>query len=97
MITHIIVWIEIEHIIHLLLFGYPIIIILIKFEERAVELWNICLVQKQRKNGAFLNGRVQILCKQNRIPGVSKIGYMWLIPKAAEKLLMDVGKGIKNR
>ena len=36
MITHIIVWIEIEHIIHLLLFGYPIIIILIKFEERAV-------------------------------------------------------------
>ena len=56
MITHIIVWIEIEHIIHVLLFGYPIIIILIKFEERAVELWNICLVQKQRKNGAFLNG-----------------------------------------
>ena len=29
--------------------------------------------------------RVQILCKQNRIPGVSKIGYMWLIPKDAEK------------
>ena len=56
MITHIIVWIEIEHIMYLLLFGYPIIIILIKFEERAVELWNICLVQKQRKNGAFLNG-----------------------------------------
>ncbi len=22
--------------------------------------------------------RVQILCKENRIPGVSKIGYMWL-------------------
>lgn len=29
--------------------------------------------------------RVQILCKQNRIPGVSKIGYMWLIPKEARK------------
>ena len=29
--------------------------------------------------------RVQILCKQNIIPGVSKIGYMWLIPKDAEK------------
>ena len=29
--------------------------------------------------------RVQILCKQNRIPGVSKIGYMWLIPKVADK------------
>ena len=29
--------------------------------------------------------RVQILCKENRIPGVSKIGYMWLIPKDVEK------------
>ena len=29
--------------------------------------------------------RVQILCSQNRIPGVSKLGYMWLIPKNAEK------------
>lgn len=30
-------------------------------------------------------GRVQKLCEENRIPGVSKIGYMWLIPKNAEK------------
>lgn len=29
--------------------------------------------------------RVQILCKKNRILGVSKLGYMWLIPKDAEK------------
>lgn len=29
--------------------------------------------------------QVQILCKENRIPGVSKLGYMWLIPKDAEK------------
>lgn len=29
--------------------------------------------------------RVQILCKENRISGVSKIGYMWLIQKDAEK------------
>ena len=29
--------------------------------------------------------RVQILCSQNRIPGVSKLGYMWRIPKNAEK------------
>ena len=36
MITHIIVWIEIEHIMYLLLFGYPSIIILIMFEERTV-------------------------------------------------------------
>ena len=25
--------------------------------------------------------RVQKLCEENRIPGVSKLGYMWLIPK----------------
>ena len=31
--------------------------------------------------------RVQILSKENRIQGVSKIGYMWLIPKDAEKPL----------
>ena len=29
--------------------------------------------------------RVQKLCEENRIPGVSKIGYMWLIPKDAKK------------
>ncbi len=29
--------------------------------------------------------RVQKLCEGNRIPGVSKLGYMWLIPKNAEK------------
>lgn len=29
--------------------------------------------------------RVQKLCEENRIPGISKIGYMWLIPKDAEK------------
>jgi hypothetical protein len=25
--------------------------------------------------------RVQKLCEDDRIPGISKIGYMWLIPK----------------
>lgn len=29
--------------------------------------------------------RVQKLCEENHIPGVSKIGYMWLIPKNSEK------------
>lgn len=29
--------------------------------------------------------RVQKLCEENRIPGVSRIGTMWLIPKSAEK------------
>ncbi len=29
--------------------------------------------------------RVKILCSENRIPGVPKPGYMWLMPKDAEK------------
>ena len=29
--------------------------------------------------------RVQKLCEENRILGASKLGYMWLIPKNAEK------------
>lgn len=29
--------------------------------------------------------RVQVLCRENRILGVSKLGYMWMIPKDAEK------------
>lgn len=29
--------------------------------------------------------RVQKLCEENRIAGVSKIGYMWLILKEAQK------------
>lgn len=37
--------------------------------------------------------RVQILYSQNRIPGVSKLRYIWLIPKDAEK---PVDGRIKN-
>lgn len=29
--------------------------------------------------------RVQVLCKENRISGVERIGRTWLIPKDAEK------------
>ena len=29
--------------------------------------------------------RVQRLCEDDRIPDISKIGYMWLISKDAEK------------
>ena len=31
--------------------------------------------------------RVQKLCEDNRIEGVTKFSYMWLIPKDAEKPL----------
>ena len=38
----------------LLLFVIPYTIIWTDLSERAGKLWNICLVQKQRANGAFL-------------------------------------------
>ena len=41
--------------------------------------------------------RVQILCNENRIPGVSKIGYMWLIPKDAKKSIDGRTKKGKKR
>ena len=31
--------------------------------------------------------RVQILCREKRIQGVSKLGYMWLIPKTRKNRL----------
>ena len=38
--------------------------------------------------------RVQRLCEDNRIHGISKIGYMWLIPKDTQKLQMAAEKKI---
>ena len=29
--------------------------------------------------------RIQVLCKQERIPGASRMGYVWAIPTDAEK------------
>jgi hypothetical protein len=29
--------------------------------------------------------RVQILCKQDKIPGASRLGWAWAIPKDADK------------
>ena len=29
--------------------------------------------------------RVQVLCSQGRIPGATKIGSLWVVPKEAEK------------
>ena len=69
----------------MLLFAIPYIIILINFEERTGGLWNICLVQKQRANGAFQKDGYRNFVRGERIPGVSKFGSMWLIPKDAEK------------
>lgn len=44
--------------------------------------------------------RVQILCKQDRIPGATKIGSYWAIPADAEKPKderIKSGRYIKNK
>jgi len=33
--------------------------------------------------------QVQILCKENRIPGASRMSRIWVIPKDAEKPTID--------
>ena len=29
--------------------------------------------------------RIQVLCSQNRIPGATRVGYVWAIPTNAQK------------
>ena len=43
--------------------------------------------------------RIQVLCKQDRIPGAARIGYVWVIPLDAEKpkdARIKSGKYIKS-
>ena len=68
----------------MILYGFPYIIILIEFRERADEDGVYVLSRSSEKWG-ISERRVQRLCEDDRIPGISKIGYMWLIPKVADK------------
>ena len=49
------------------------------------------------KKWGISDRRVQKLCEENRIPGVSRIGNMWLIPKNAEKPNDRRKKNVKNK
>ena len=42
-------------------------------------------VAEAAKKWGISERRVQKLCEDNRIEGVAKFSYMWLIPKDAEK------------
>ena len=48
------------------------------------------------KKWSISERRVQKLCEENRIPGVSKIGSMWLIPIDAKKPADGRQKNQKN-
>ena len=46
------------------------------------------------------NRRVQTLCSEGRIPGATRLGNMWVIPKSAEKpkdARIKSGNYISNR
>jgi hypothetical protein len=58
---------------------------LIQFEERTGKYMEYMSAPQAAEKWGISERRVQILCRENRIPGVSKLGYMWLIPKDAEK------------
>ena len=48
-------------------------------------MFDYMTVQEAATKWGISERRVQVLCRENRILGVSKLGYMWLIPKDAEK------------
>lgn len=70
--------------------------LLIQFEERTGEYMEYMSAPQAAEKWGISERRVQILCSENRIPGVSKLGYMWLIPKDAEKPMDKRRKIDKN-
>lgn len=54
-------------------------------------------VPEAAKKWGISERRVQKLCEGERIPGVSKFGSMWLIPKDAEKPIDGRTKKGKER
>lgn len=73
----------------LILFVFSHIIIfslLYRLSERVKDKYMeyLSLRETAEKWGVSIR-RVQVLCNGNRIPGATKIGSFWVIPKEAEK------------
>ncbi len=97
MITHSTLLTEIEHIIYLILFGYPSIIILVKFEERAFWLWNICLVPKRQRNGEFLKDEYRYFVAKIAYRAFQNWGICGWYQKTRKNLLIWERNNIKCR
>ena len=69
----------------MILFGSPYIIIVECANEKGRGNMEYMSAPEAAVKWGISERRVQKLCEGNRIPGVSKLGYMWLIPKDAEK------------
>lgn len=50
--------------------------------------------QEAAKKRGVTSRQVQILCKENRIPGASRMSRIWIIPENAEKPTKKIA--IKN-
>ena len=59
-------------------------------------MFDYMTVQEAATKWGISERRIQKLCEENRIPGVSKIGYMWLIPIDAKKPADGRQKNQKN-
>ena len=68
----------------MLLFVIPYIIIIYSLRKE-VDIMNYISVKAASEKWGISERRVQKLCEDNRIPGIAKFSYMWLIPKDAEK------------
>lgn len=53
-------------------------------KEKEDKMEYISISQAAEKWGITAR-RIQVLCKQNRIPGAARMGYVWAIPVNAEK------------
>ena len=58
---------------------------IIRYINRIFAELDVVSFPEAAKKWGISERRVQRLCEDDRIPGISKIGYMWLIPKAADK------------
>lgn len=57
-------------------------------------------INQAAKKWGISNRRIQVLCSQNRIPGATRLGNMWAIPKDAPKpsdARIRSGKYIKTK
>ena len=68
----------------MLLFVIPYIIIIYSLRKE-VDIMNYISVKAASEKWGISERRMQKLCEDNRIPGIAKFSYMWLIPKDAEK------------
>ena len=48
--------------------------------------------QEAAKKWGVTSRQVQILCKENRVPGASRMSRIWIIPEDAEKPTNDKSK-----